>query len=230
METNIEPQDVGALHSTIGSSSVMIPDAVHQIAKKLEPLVGKRLLSEREQSESMGAGPSVDGQQLTGAFSMQLLLRTFAAGELKVFSYPSGLVLPRNFWNLGMLAHLSLGEVNLLGQRLLSLSDWAQRMGSRPLADGYPCIRQDDLDRWMVRQQRDLGPKNTAARVQRIVDGLIGIYQRNDHTLTKEQAKRQLSENVGDHTFRAASREAAKRLGIDTLFPVGRPTRAKSVD
>lgn len=89
----------------------------------------------------------------------------------------------------------------------------------------------DELDAWIEQQHRDLSPKNTAGRVQRIAGELIGIYQGNDdNTLTKAEAKLQLRESVGEHTFRAASREAAKRLGIDTLFPVGRPIKAKSVD
>jgi len=233
METSIQPhiREASAQNSAIGLSFVMIPEAVQQIAKKLEPVVGKRLRSERGQSERIGSGPSVDHQQVIGAYAMRLLLRAFAAGELKAFSNTSGLVLPRDFWNLAILARSSLGELNLLAQRMLSVPHWAQRMGSCSLTDGYPCIRQNEIDAWIERQHRVLSPKNTAGRVQRIADELIGIYQRNgDDTLTKADAKLQLSENVGDHTFRAASREAAKRLGIDTLFPVGRPTRAKSVD
>ena len=232
MGTSIKRQteEAGAQKSAIGPTFVMIPEAVRQIAEKLEPVVGKRLCSERDQSES-GTGPSVDHQQVMGAYAMRLLLRAFAAGELKAFSKTSGLVLPRDFWNLAILAQLSLGEFNLLAQRMLSIPQWAQRMGSRSLTDGDPCIILDELDAWIERQHRDLSPKNTAGRVRRIAGELIGIYQgKGDNTLTKAEAKLQLSESVGEHTFRAASREAAKRLGIDTLFPVGRPIKAKSVD
>ena len=224
-------QEASAQNPAPGSPLVMIPEAVRQIAKKLEPLVGQRLRSERDESERMGAGPSVDSKQLIVAFVMGLLLRAFAAGELKVFSRPGDLTLPRDFWNLAILAQLSLGEFDLLGQRLLSLSDWALKMGSRSLADGYPCIRQDELDRWIELKHRELSPKNKAERVDRIAGELIQIYRRNgENTLTKAQAKLQLSQNVADHTFRKASRAAAKELGIATLFPRGRPAKAKSVD
>ncbi len=224
-------QEASAQNSALGSSLVMIPEAVQQIAKKLEPLVGQRLRSERDESERMGAGPSVDSKQLIVAFVMGLLLRAFAAGELKVFSRPGDLTLPRDFWNLAILAQLSLGEFDLLGQRLLSLADWAQKMGSRSLADGYPWIRQDELDRWIELKHRDLSPEKTAGRVQRIARELIQIYRRNGGNMPiKAQAKRQLSEHVPDHTFRQASRAAEKELGIATLFPRGRPAKVKSVD
>ena len=228
MGTIIQPQ---IQEASAQNSLVMIPEAVQQIEKKLEPLVGQKLRSERDESERMGARPSVDGTQLIVAFVMRLLLRAFAAGELKVFSRPGDLTLPRDFWNLAILAQLSLGEFDLLGQRLLSLADWAQKMGSRSLADGYPWIRQDELDRWIELKHRGLSPKKKPGLVDRIAGELIQIYRRNgENTLTKAQAKLQLSQNVADHTFRQASRAAAKRLGIATLFPRGRPAKAKSVD
>ena len=228
MGTIIQPQ---IQEASAQNSLVMIPEAVQQIAQKLEPIVGQKLSSERDESERMGARPSVDRKQLIVAFVMRLLLRAFAAGELKVFSRPGDLTLPRDFWNLAILAQFSLGEFVLLGQRLLSLSDWAQKMGSRSLADGYPWIRQDELDRWIELKHRELSPKNKGERVKRIADELIRIYRRNgENTLTKAQAKLQLSQNVADHTFRKASRAAAKELGIATLFPRGRPAKAKSVD
>ena len=233
MGTIIQPQiqEASGQNSALGPSSVMIPEAVQQIAEKLEPLVGQKLRSQRDESERMGVGTIVDRQQLVSAFVIRLLLRAFSAGELKVFSHPGGLTLPRDFWNLAILAQFPIGEFDLLGRRLLSLPDWAQKMGSRSLADGYPCVRQDELDRWVGQKHRDLSVKKTARRVQRIAHALIEIFRRNGNsTLTKAQAKLQLGEHVADHTFRQASRTAAKELGIATLFPKGRPAKAKSVD
>ena len=232
MGTIIQPQMQEAItkNSAHGPTFVMIPEAIQKVATKLEPLLGKKLRSERDESERLGTMARVEYQQLIGAFAMRLLLRAFAAGELEVFSNTSGLLVPRDFWNLAILATFPPGELHLLGQRGGTLPDWAQRMGSPSFTDGYPLIRQDELDRWIERQHRDRSAKKTSLLVQQIAGELMEIHQRNKGALTKAQAKRQLSENVGDHTFRAASRVAAEKLGIAKLFQKGRPAKSKSVD
>ena len=140
--------------------------------------------------------------------------------------------IPPNFWSVGVLALRGPAELRLLGERNMTIDQWACVMGAS-CADYdlavVPRLNRRDLKRW-VRGRLSVRRCRGTAHYQQVAKELIAICREGGHQLVSADVRAaiagKLKITISDHRWKAAKRHALEREPkVGTRFAVGRPRK-----
>ena len=162
------------------------------------------------------------------------IIAALSGGELCAFvnSRTGFQQIPPNFWSVGVLALRGPAELRLLGERNMTIDQWACVMGAN-YADydlaAVPRLNRRDLKRW-VRGRLSVRRCRGTAHYQQVAKELIAICREGEHQLVSADVRAaiagKLKITISDHRWKAAKRHALEREPkVGTRFAVGRPRK-----
>ena len=222
-------KDAAATYPPFSSAVALVGELMR------ETILPEVLNDFREAEASNGADASFGVRDLFVARVMKILIGALSSGEICAYvDTPTGMrEISSNFWSLGSLAWRKSAELRLLGEREVTIDQWAALMGSS--CAGYdlavaPYFNRRDLKRWARSRLQPAGERPETAHRRQVTKELIAICREGEGRLINAHVRRAIQAKIGakitDHCWKLAKRAGQEsEPKVRTRFAVGAPTK-----